>query len=560
VADYSYDGAGRIVGRTDGSGLVWTQTYEAATGLPDTRTVTSGSTTLLSADLSYDSAGNVTSRTQSVNGVDQSFDYSYDPAGRLVTATPQGDPTTTYGYDGAGNRISVKVGSDPAVTTEYDAASLPLSSSDGTTYAHDAVGNLTGIDRPGPAPDETFGYDAWSRMRTAGSGATQITYVLDALSRPVSRTEDTGTTSFAYRGTSEDRTTITAGSSTTIYAYGVGGPLAQSTDGVVRALLSDLHGDIVGLATSSGTVAGTRSFDPWGGTSSSAGESTNLGFQGDPTDPDTGLVDMLTRYYTPELGRFTTRDVLLGDPVAPATLNQYTYVSADPVSNTDPTGMCAMRDCPPFVGDYRGGLAVASASSSWQTPQGAAAAVSSLAARPAPIPPSLARAIRQSIKLTMIPSAARAMYVDGGTPYGIGVQSARRQYVNLLGVELAQQFTGTDISQILERTRQGADCGFAGLSCVNIDFSVSLVVLELGLSTTGGVHVGFGLGWPGGSLTVSGGQPGRIESRGTACAVMCASYGTGISRTAERVQHGWSFGIGWPPHASWFNRGYLWGQ
>jgi hypothetical protein len=57
---------------------------------------------------------------------------------------------------------------------------------------------------------------------------------------------------------------------------------------------------------------------------------------------------MLTRYYEPTLGRFDTRDVLFGDPLNPTSLNQYVYGVGNPISNTDPTGMCPNPAvCPP---------------------------------------------------------------------------------------------------------------------------------------------------------------------------------------------------------------------
>ena len=57
----------------------------------------------------------------------------------------------------------------------------------------------------------------------------------------------------------------------------------------------------------------------------------SLGFQGQPTDPATGLVDMTTRSYVPSLGRFASRDVLFGGYRHPLSLNQWIYGADDPV-------------------------------------------------------------------------------------------------------------------------------------------------------------------------------------------------------------------------------------
>ena len=74
-------------------------------------------------------------------------------------------------------------------------------------------------------------------------------------------------------------------------------------------------------------------------------------FQSDLTDAATGQVDMLARLYEPVLGRFSSRDPLLGEPAVPLSLNQYVYGLSSPVTYDDPTGLCADPDiCPPQVG------------------------------------------------------------------------------------------------------------------------------------------------------------------------------------------------------------------
>ncbi|MGH2641439.1 MAG: RHS repeat-associated core domain-containing protein, partial [Actinomycetota bacterium] len=302
---------------------------------------------LVSSNLDYDLAGNVTSRAQTVNGAADSWTYQYDPAGRLTFATLNGGTTTEYRYDGAGNRYWVKEGAAAAVTTEFSSASHPVSSSDGTNYTTDELGNLTGISG-GPDPNFTFAYDAWSQLKTATQGATTITYSTDAIGRMWQRSVAGAGTLYKYRGLSEDLVRVAPPTGdVTSYAYSAGGPLAQKIGTTSRLILRDLHGDVVGLTTTTGTVQGSRAFDPYGKPRSTTGESSALGFQGAPTDASTGLVDMVTRHYLPNLGRFITADQVFGNLMLPVSLNRFSYAVGNPVTFSDPDGMCANpKYCP----------------------------------------------------------------------------------------------------------------------------------------------------------------------------------------------------------------------
>jgi RHS repeat-associated protein len=307
----------------------------------------------------------------------------------MTAATDPSGETTSYGFDGAGNRTSVKVGTAPAEETTYDAAGRPASGTGGIAYTHDEAGNLTSIDRPGTDEDLTATYDPWGRTASAvpgGLGSPEVAYTYDALSRTTRRTEGLEETTYAYTGLGESPAKLTeslAGipGDQTLLAHSPSGPLAQQTGtGGAKLLISDLHTDVVGIASPSGTPEGARSYSAWGEPRED-GLSSPLGYQGDLTDPSTGLVDMGTRLYAPTLGRFTTLDVLFGDPSQPLTLNQYAYGVASPLTNTDPTGMCSPQFCvdPGYHGEghkqkHKDGTVAATgsgsngATDSWSTP------------------------------------------------------------------------------------------------------------------------------------------------------------------------------------------------
>lgn len=212
---YGYDSAGRPSSRTDPAGLTWTRTYESNTGRLDTQTIVKAATTVGSFDLGYDPASNVTSRAETVktetgsNNADSgTWTYAYDAANRMTSSTAPSQTATTYGYDGAGNRTSVKVGAGSPVTTTYDLAGLPTTSTDGTTYTHDAIGDLTKIDKTGgTANDWNLVYSSWGVLKTAAhktTGTPDVAYTADAVDRVLSRVAGS-TTTYTYRGTGEER-------------------------------------------------------------------------------------------------------------------------------------------------------------------------------------------------------------------------------------------------------------------------------------------------------------------------------------------------------------------
>ncbi len=351
---YTWNSAGQLTGRTDPAGLTWASSYDSA-GRVDTQTISNTTGQVASFDLGYDPAGNVTSRQEIVKKPDGTnlpgsgtWTYGYDPANRMISATDPSSTVTTYGYDRAGNRTSVKIGAAAEVTTTFDAASLPVSSSDGTTYTYDAMGTLIAVDKSGGATgDQCYAYDGFGLVAsmkkdsTTGCSASSgdVTYAYDALARTLTRTEGSDTTTFAYELDGEDLAREVVGSQTTLYANSPEAPLASSTGGQARFFLKDLHGDVVGTANTSGAVAGSKLYSPWGEPVASAGESVSLGFQSQITDADTGFVDMTTRLYDPTVGRFTSRDVLFGETTSPASMNQYGYAEGNPIAWSDPSGL-----------------------------------------------------------------------------------------------------------------------------------------------------------------------------------------------------------------------------
>ncbi|TPG69642.1 RHS repeat-associated core domain-containing protein [Brevibacillus laterosporus] len=68
-------------------------------------------------------------------------------------------------------------------------------------------------------------------------------------------------------------------------------------------------------------------------------------YAGELYDEESGLIYLRARYYDPNGGRFITEDRYKGQVDNQLSLNRYTYVHNNPISNVDPTGNCVWDAC-----------------------------------------------------------------------------------------------------------------------------------------------------------------------------------------------------------------------
>lgn len=121
------------------------------------------------------------------------------------------------------------------------------------------------------------------------------------------------------------------------FLYGPNGAPIEQIDsgGAVTFLHTDQAGSVRLLTDTSGTITGSYSYDPWGRTTAHTGTgSTPLGYDGQYTDPESGLIYLRARYYDPATAQFLTRD-----PAVQTTQAPYNYTGNNPFNRADPTGM-----------------------------------------------------------------------------------------------------------------------------------------------------------------------------------------------------------------------------
>ncbi|RJQ32682.1 MAG: hypothetical protein C4562_02375 [Actinobacteria bacterium] len=111
---------------------------------------------------------------------------------------------------------------------------------------------------------------------------------------------------------------------------------------IKRQIRPNCHGDVTGLADSSGSVVSTYSYDEFGNLTSSTGNVYNpLRYSGANNayyDSETSMYKMGCRYYMPEVGRWLTRDSYKGEQESSQSQNRHVYCKNNPITEIDITG------------------------------------------------------------------------------------------------------------------------------------------------------------------------------------------------------------------------------
>lgn len=378
VVTRAYDDSGHLTSVTDWLGNTTTFAYDgdsnlvtealpSATGVGEqfrfdhadrmvTITDTKGTRSLFSATYIRDANGQLTF-DNSVHGPDHS--YGYTALNQLCYAGPNAGkpcnlpepPRAKYSYDSGGNLVQYGhtiQAFDPANelcwTGRPDGSNRDCGAppDDATRYTYDALGNRTRAAETGSPT--TLRYDQANRLVAyAGSvtsddetrANTTATYSYDGDSLRMSKTVNGATSQFVWD--ESGRLPLLLQSGTTSYIYGPNGQaIEQISDGTPTYLVSDQQHSTRLLVNSGGRVVARYTYDPWGNVTRQSGlAATNLQYDGQYTDPETGYQYLRGRYYDPSTGQFLSKD-----PLAAVTHSSYGYVSNNPLNGADPSGEC----------------------------------------------------------------------------------------------------------------------------------------------------------------------------------------------------------------------------
>lgn len=307
--------------------------------------------------------GNVETRTDYVTGRAEKF--SYDVLNRLKSwdLTYNGSTHATgYAYDDIGNLKSVSVGGVVAESNTYHPSGSSIC----------AV--ATGVPCPGPhalasstAKGVTKNFDYDTRGRQVSALGRKVEF--SEANLPASILTAAGSTVFAYDasgarvkkvGPSEEtlslgglyeRRSTPSGTQHVFFVSGGDGNMTQVTF-MEGSQSSDrveyVHTDALGTtgAVTDDTGSVTRFYhEPFGARIDASGAAftgtlgdVRLGFTGQVSDDDLGLVNMKGRVYDPSQKHFISPDPLVSAPASAQSYNRYSYVRNNPLYFIDPSG------------------------------------------------------------------------------------------------------------------------------------------------------------------------------------------------------------------------------
>lgn len=340
---WSYRADGQVSSSAAPNGNTTDFGYDAA-GAPASKVTTNSGGTPASYTWTRNRAGEMLTEASAITGdsTNGTTTYAYDPLARLADFS-LGGSTTNYVWQAVTNRSSVQVDSNLAVTTAFDDANRPMSDSGGASFSSDDEGRLTA--RPG----QTLEWDDLGRLTTvknANTNAVISAYSYDALDRLLM--VDSGSSDvvrFRYVGlTTQVAAAVDQDDTSHPILYRIanrwtGERMFEWASSTERFYGTNGHRDITWMADASGAVSATLRYDPWGRMQANSGSSVPaFRFQSSWFDPAVGLSWVVARWYSADLGRFISEDVLLGAPSDPPSRHLYSYAGGQPLERVDSDG------------------------------------------------------------------------------------------------------------------------------------------------------------------------------------------------------------------------------
>ena len=357
-AKYAYDENDNMTKITYGNGMYNDYTYNAG-NLISGITLRKSGETLQSMSYTYNSAGNMSQKTETIGVQTLTANYTYDTANRLVSESVFGYTNYRYNftYDGAGNRKTAAYYVNNAhIYTEdytYDKNNrLTFKTKDNlqTRYFYDKNGNQT-IEETYPINNEgIFKLDAVHSNNSAGVGIKRYTY---NIFNQLTKYTNTAGTYNNWTGITASYTYFADGLRASKNVNGIETGYLWDGDNICAELNSNksiteryfrghhlisdnsnnyyfhnAHGDVIAVCNGT-TPTNTYAYDAFGNSSSQM----KFGYFDQQFDVETGNYYLRARYYDPTTGRFLSED-----PIKDG-LNWYAYCKNNPILLYDYSGL-----------------------------------------------------------------------------------------------------------------------------------------------------------------------------------------------------------------------------
>ena len=300
-----------------------------------------GGSPVFSTTYTRDKLGRITQKVDTVGATTDTYDYTYDSAGRLTQVQKNGGVVEAYTYDTNGNRLTATLPPASATGT-YDAQDRLLTYGQ-LQFTYTTNGELFTKSNPTLGQTASFTYDVLGNLKTVVlPGGTTIEYVVDGQNRRIGKkVNGTLTTGWLYQNQLTPVAELDGtGAVVSRFVYGTKAnvPDYLIKGGVTYRIVSDhLGSPRLVINTTDGMVAQRIAYDAFGNIASD----TNPGFQpfgfaGGLYDQHTGLVRFGARDYDAQVGRWTAKDPIrffAGDT------NLYGYILGDPINLIDSFGL-----------------------------------------------------------------------------------------------------------------------------------------------------------------------------------------------------------------------------
>lgn len=323
----------------------------------------------LPVDYAFDALNRLSSFTNWLGDVTS---YSYNLQGNLLSTTNANGTAAKYFYDVSGRMVGLtNYGVAGQLIAAYDLTLdglgnprqlssdqplEPLISGGTNIYTYDSDNQLASIN------GQAVTHNLNGALTSQGSTA----HAYDFEDRLISSSDSTGTNTVAYDGLG-NRLSIkkldqvvnlaldragsltkvifeydTNGTSAAYYVYGLGLSQRITSDGQVTTYSFDIRGSTIALTDESGNITDAYAYDSFGVLANIDGNHPQpfryLGKHG-IVDDGNGLYYARARYYSPQLGRFLTKDPLLGRDEDGQSLNRYAYAQNNPLALIDISGL-----------------------------------------------------------------------------------------------------------------------------------------------------------------------------------------------------------------------------